>query len=145
MDRITEDTQTGCRNIEGCKQVYLRAGGQRNCTSCGSLLSHTRLAALSCWTLQKHIQYDIDYHQTTFALFIRLIIYTFQLVFLIGIVFFSHNKSANSVFQSAYQPNRDGLQKHIQHNIDYHHTTFILQHPLLTLQTTRTGDRESLQ
>jgi quercetin dioxygenase-like cupin family protein len=30
---------------------------------------------------------------------------TNQLVFSTGIVFFSHNKSANSVFQPAYQPN----------------------------------------
>jgi hypothetical protein len=37
------------------------------------------------------------------ALFIRLIIRTFQLVFSAGTVFFSHNKSANSVFQPAYQ------------------------------------------
>jgi hypothetical protein len=37
------------------------------------------------------------------ALFIRLIIHTFQLIFSVGIVFFSHNKSANSVFQLAYQ------------------------------------------
>jgi hypothetical protein len=32
------------------------------------------------------------------ALFIRLIIRLFQLVFSAGTVFFSHNKSANSVF-----------------------------------------------
>jgi hypothetical protein len=37
------------------------------------------------------------------ALFIRLIIRTFELVFSAGIVFFSHNKSANSVFQPTYQ------------------------------------------
>jgi hypothetical protein len=40
------------------------------------------------------------------ALFIRLIIRLFQLIFLIGTVFFSHNKSANSVFQPAYQHSR---------------------------------------
>jgi hypothetical protein len=40
------------------------------------------------------------------ALFIRLIIRLFQLVFLVGTVFFSHNKSANSVFQPAYQYSR---------------------------------------
>jgi hypothetical protein len=44
---------------------------------------------------------DVDYW--IMALFIRLIIYTFQLVFSIEIVFFSHNKSVNSVFQPAYQ------------------------------------------
>jgi hypothetical protein len=37
------------------------------------------------------------------ALFISLIIRLFQLVFLTGIVFFSHNKLVNSVFQPAYQ------------------------------------------
>jgi hypothetical protein len=42
----------------------------------------------------------------TAALFIRLIIRTFQLVFLAETVFFSHNKSANSIFQSAYQHSR---------------------------------------
>jgi hypothetical protein len=41
-----------------------------------------------------------------FALFIRLIIHTFQLVFSARTVFFSHNKSANSVFQPAYQHSR---------------------------------------
>jgi hypothetical protein len=43
---------------------------------------------------------------STSALFIRLIIRLFQLVFLAGTVFFSHNKSANSVFQPAYQHSR---------------------------------------
>jgi hypothetical protein len=42
------------------------------------------------------------------SLFTRLIIRLFQLVFLAEIVFFSHNKSANSIFQPAYQPNRMG-------------------------------------
>jgi hypothetical protein len=42
-------------------------------------------------------------HLTTKALFIRLIIRLFQLVFSAGTIFFSHNKSANSVFQPAYQ------------------------------------------
>jgi hypothetical protein len=36
------------------------------------------------------------------ALFIRLIIRTFQLDFLAGTVFFSHDKSANSVFQLVF-------------------------------------------
>jgi hypothetical protein len=42
------------------------------------------------------------------ALFIWLIIRLFQLVFSAGTVFFSHNKSANSVFQPAYQHSRTG-------------------------------------
>jgi hypothetical protein len=42
------------------------------------------------------------------ALFIRLIIRIFQLVFSVGTVFFSHNKSANNVFQLAYQRSRTG-------------------------------------
>jgi hypothetical protein len=33
---------------------------------------------------------------------------SFLAYFLIEIIFFSHNKSANSVFQPAYQPNRTG-------------------------------------
>jgi hypothetical protein len=37
------------------------------------------------------------------ALFIRLTIRLSQLVFSAGTVFFSHNKSVNSVFQPAYQ------------------------------------------
>jgi hypothetical protein len=44
----------------------------------------------------------------TLALFIRLIIRLFQLVFSAGTVFFSHNKSANNVFQPAYQHSRTG-------------------------------------
>jgi hypothetical protein len=49
--------------------------------------------------------YSTMQHMT---LFIRLIIRTFQLVFLARTVFFSHNKSANSVFQSTYQHSRTG-------------------------------------
>jgi hypothetical protein len=41
-------------------------------------------------------------------MFIWLIIRLFQLVFLVGTVFFSHNKLANNIFQPAYQPNRTG-------------------------------------
>jgi hypothetical protein len=40
------------------------------------------------------------------ALLIRLKIRTFQLVFSAETVFFSRNKSANSVFQPAYQHSR---------------------------------------
>jgi hypothetical protein len=40
------------------------------------------------------------------ALFIWLIIRLIQLVFSTGTVFFSHKKSANSVFQSAYNSSR---------------------------------------
>jgi hypothetical protein len=39
-------------------------------------------------------------------MFIRLIIRLFQLIFSAGTVFFSHNKSANSIFQPAYQHSR---------------------------------------
>jgi hypothetical protein len=42
----------------------------------------------------------------TKVMFIQLIIRLFQLVFSAGTVFFSHNKSANSVFQLAYQHSR---------------------------------------
>jgi hypothetical protein len=42
------------------------------------------------------------------ALFIRLIILLFQLIFLAETVFFSHNKSANNIFQPAYQHGRTG-------------------------------------
>jgi hypothetical protein len=40
------------------------------------------------------------------AMFTRLIIRLFQLIFLAGTVFFSHDKSANNVFQPAYQHSR---------------------------------------
>jgi hypothetical protein len=43
------------------------------------------------------------------ALFIWLIIRLIQLVFSAGTVFFSHKKSVNSVFQSAYNSSRTGL------------------------------------
>jgi hypothetical protein len=46
--------------------------------------------------------------QRTMALFIRLIIRLFQLIFSVGTMFFSHNKSVNSVFQLAYQHSRTG-------------------------------------
>jgi hypothetical protein len=42
------------------------------------------------------------------ALFIQLIIRTFQLVFSAGTMSFSYNKSANNVFQPAYQYSRRG-------------------------------------
>jgi hypothetical protein len=47
-------------------------------------------------------------------LFIRLIIRLFQLVFSAGTVFFSHNKSANSVFQPAYQHSRTAPKKDLE-------------------------------
>jgi hypothetical protein len=48
-------------------------------------------------------------HATHFkALLIWLIIRLFQLVFSAGTIFFFHNKSANSVFQPAYQHSRTG-------------------------------------
>jgi hypothetical protein len=43
---------------------------------------------------------------TILALFIWLIIRLIQLVFSAGTVFFSHKKSANSVFQPAYNSSR---------------------------------------
>jgi hypothetical protein len=43
------------------------------------------------------------------ALFIRLIIRTFQLIFLAGTIFFSHNKSANSVFSRLISTAERGL------------------------------------
>jgi hypothetical protein len=42
------------------------------------------------------------------ALFIWLIIRLIQLVFSAGTIFFSHRKSANSVFQPAYNSSRTG-------------------------------------
>jgi hypothetical protein len=44
--------------------------------------------------------------ETATVLFIRLIIRLFQLIFSAATIFFSHNKSANSVFQPAYQHSR---------------------------------------
>jgi hypothetical protein len=46
------------------------------------------------------------------ALFIWLIIRLIQLVFSAGTVFFSHKKSANSVFQPAYNSSRTGPSSH---------------------------------
>jgi hypothetical protein len=59
------------------------------------------IASLLCLIL-------VDRRMTTMVLFIRLIIRTFQFVFSVRTVFFSHNKSANSVFQPAYQHSRTG-------------------------------------
>jgi hypothetical protein len=52
--------------------------------------------------------YCFWHHSTapTAVLFIWLIIHLIQLVFSVGTVFFSHKKSANSVFQSAYNSSR---------------------------------------
>jgi hypothetical protein len=47
------------------------------------------------------------------AMFIRLIIRHFQLVFLVGTVFFSHNKSVNSIFQPGYQHSRTGPKPYL--------------------------------
>jgi ABC-type multidrug transport system fused ATPase/permease subunit len=52
------------------------------------------------------------------ALFIRLIIRLFQLVFSVRTVFFSHNKSANSVFQLAYQHSQTGPILHREAKTD---------------------------
>jgi hypothetical protein len=49
---------------------------------------------------------SVDAATATKALFIRLIIRLFQLVFSAETVFFSHNKSTNNVFQPAYQHSR---------------------------------------
>jgi hypothetical protein len=57
------------------------------------------------------------------ALFTRLIIRVFQLVFLAGTMFFSHSKSANIVFQPAYQPSRTGPLP----TINYHLNTGIFE------------------
>jgi hypothetical protein len=46
----------------------------------------------------------------TWALFIWLIIRLFQFVFLAGTVFFSHNKSANSVFSRLISTAERGLE-----------------------------------
>jgi hypothetical protein len=53
--------------------------------------------------LNRGRQYSMYIHYAILVMFIRLIICLFQLVFLAETVFFSHNKSANSVFQPAYQ------------------------------------------
>jgi hypothetical protein len=51
-------------------------------------------------------QVQNEWPSHTMAMFIRLIIRTFQLS--VRTVFFSHNKSANSVLQPAYQHSRTG-------------------------------------
>jgi hypothetical protein len=47
-----------------------------------------------------------DEEEETMGLFIWLIIRLIQLVFSAGTIFFSHKKSANSVFQPAYNSSR---------------------------------------
>jgi hypothetical protein len=60
-------------------------------------------------------------------MFIRLIIRLFQLVFSAEIVFFSHNKSANSVFQPAYQYSRTALMYHLAEQlISYTKQTYLI-------------------
>jgi hypothetical protein len=64
----------------------------------------------------------------TMVMFIRLIIRLFQLVFSVRTIFFSYNKSANSIFQSGYQHSRTEpiwlwfmrlLQLHVLDNSGY--------------------------
>jgi hypothetical protein len=69
----------------------------------------------------------------TLAPFIRLIIRLFQLVFFSRNSFFSHNKSANSIFQPAYQHSRTaplGFAPKIMHVSDL---TFYLKFPVFKL------------
>jgi hypothetical protein len=54
---------------------------------------------LYMWELQGHIRH---------ALFACLIIHTFQFIFSVGIVFFSHNKSANSTLSHGFSAKRTG-------------------------------------
>jgi hypothetical protein len=56
--------------------------------------------------LYLHVQYFVVTHSCSMTLFIWLIIRLIQLVFSAGTVFFSHKKSANSVFQPAYNSSR---------------------------------------
>jgi hypothetical protein len=80
----------------------------------------------------KHLQ-----HMT---LFIRIIIRTFQLVFSAETVFFSHNKSVNSVFSQLISTAERGLclkhfaqhlETHLKANSHYKH----MQYPDETLAT----------
>jgi hypothetical protein len=54
------------------------------------------------------MSFSFGYCQYHMALFIWLIIRLIQLVFSAETVFFSHKKSANSVFQPAYNSSRTG-------------------------------------
>jgi hypothetical protein len=47
-------------------------------------------------------------HETIYVLFVCLIIRTFQLIFLAGTIFFSHNKLVNNIFSHDFSPNRMG-------------------------------------
>jgi hypothetical protein len=72
--------------------------------------------------------------QPLMVLFIRLIIRIFQLVFSAGTVFFSHNQSANGVFQPAYQHSRTGpisrcsLQRQSSFWLLWHQQLFFQHH-----------------
>jgi hypothetical protein len=63
-----------------------------------------------CWENQVYRTAHHSYIQASrdLALFIWLIIRLIQLVFSAGTVFFSHKKSANNVFQLAYNSSRTG-------------------------------------
>jgi hypothetical protein len=67
----------------------------KKCTRIGSVLSEE-------WRTMR----IAEYYGKSETLIIQLIIRLFQLVFSAKTVFFSHNKSANSVFQPAYQHSR---------------------------------------
>jgi hypothetical protein len=65
-------------------------------------------------------------HFTLMALFTWLIIRLIRLVFSVGIVFFSHKKSATSVFQPAYISSRTGPKNTASENKKRDCTTSIL-------------------
>jgi IS4 transposase len=50
--------------------------------------------------------FSVELFLSSLALFIWLIIRLIQLVFSAGTIFFSHEKSVNSVFQPAYNSSR---------------------------------------
>jgi hypothetical protein len=71
------------------------------------LLCRVSFAPMYCFTSSTICRLNwCNYLCSSLALFIWLIIRLIQLVFSAGTVFFSHKKSANSVFQPAYNSSR---------------------------------------
>jgi hypothetical protein len=99
-----------------CKTTWERVDWQLTIVyraAVGGVPDHRQKLQISSAFVSLHFdsilgQFRSLFQQVEMFLFIWLIICTFQLVFSAGIVFFSHNKLANSVFQPAYQRSRTG-------------------------------------
>jgi hypothetical protein len=113
-DGCTEEC-VSIKDVHASMHPSPRAGGGVLHPSCGKCCWPGRRS--TCWSPQwagrshnhsSSILHLYFFAHSGLALFIRLIIRLVQLVFSVGTVFLSHKKSANSIFQPAYNSSRTG-------------------------------------